>query len=83
MTRADFEFAQQVDALGARGKTQDDIAEALGLTANQVRYRLFKAGLTWGRETRVRAGLTNELLEELVARGVVPVDEDQAAEVAA
>jgi hypothetical protein len=83
MTRADYEFARQVDAMGVQGKTQEEIAEAFGLSKNQVRHRLFKAGLFWGVEMRVRAGLTRELLEELIERGVVPVENDQPAEAVA
>jgi transcriptional regulator with XRE-family HTH domain len=83
MTRADYEFAQRVDALGAQGKSQEEIAEAVGLSTNQIRYRLFKAGLSWSREIRVRAGLTNELLAELIERGAMAVQDEPAAEAVA
>lgn len=79
MTRDDLEFATRVDELGAQGKSQEQIAEIVGLSKNQIRHRLFRLGLNWERETRVRAGLTGELLEDLVASGQVAAEDEAPA----
>lgn len=79
MTREDLEFAIRVDELGAQGKSQDQIAEIVGLSKNQIRHRLFRLGLNWERETRVRAGLTSDLLSDLVASGKVVAEGDEPA----
>lgn len=77
----DFELLRRVRVLGAAGNTQLEIAEAVGMGLGALRFKLGRLGFEFRPMNDLRATLTGESLDELLARGeIVP---DSPAEVSA
>jgi hypothetical protein len=71
-----LELVRRMDQLGREGKTQEEIAAAVGAdTRANLRNRLLTNGFLWESENRVRLALTKERLEDvLAANRVQPVE---------
>lgn len=61
------QLAQAVAEMGAAGRTQQEIAEALGSTLSIIRYRLANAGYVITSETRVKLAHTGEDVRDRAA----------------
>lgn len=63
------EFATLVARMGAEGKNQQEIADALNMSRNQVRYKLSLSGYLWTTQVRVKMAHTGEdiLAQDAVA----------------
>lgn len=83
MKPEDLEFVRLVDRLGREGKTQDQIAEALGESSKwAIRQRLENLGFRFSGESRVRDQRTRRRLEDMLAAGELVPQEPACAEVA-
>lgn len=65
----DVAFLELVDRLGTRGFTQTAIAEELGMTLENLRYRVQRLGLRLAPACRVVDIRSGRLLPELVEAG--------------
>lgn len=64
------QFAEAIAALGAEGKSQEQIADALGMTKSQVRWRLLNSGYSWTSEVLVKLSLTGEVVRPVQQEAV-------------
>lgn len=67
----DLDFLRQVRDLGLSGKTQTEIAEALGFTLGSLRFRLSRLGFELMPANDVRAILTKRSLGEMLESGEI------------
>ncbi|MDO8613565.1 MAG: hypothetical protein Q7R32_12200 [Dehalococcoidia bacterium] len=64
-------FLAEVQRLGMRGQTQDEIAAAFGMTQGGLRYRLSQLGFKPEPGNVLRALGSGELYTDLLARGEI------------
>lgn len=82
IAKSDLEFLKRVCALGLAGSTQDEIADELGMSRTNLRYRLSSLGFEFEPVNDLRATLSKRRFSDLIARGELQAAKEPACEAA-
>jgi hypothetical protein len=80
LSRAEWEFLNEVDRLGSEGVPLNEIARRHGVAPATVSYRMNSHGLTASSSTRVVDRRTGRTLGEMLAAGEIVLEDPVPAE---